>query len=66
MILAGAASPMVIFARLLSTREADITMQVKSETGSALNLNLCRLQFSALKKKNAPPAPSMLSARVSA
>ena len=41
-------------------------MQVRSDTGSALNLRRFRLQLSVLKKKNAPPPPSMLSAAVRA
>ncbi len=58
--------PIVKRSRLISITDAEIIMQVKSETGSALKRKRRKLQFIALKKKNAPPRPSMLSAKLRA
>ncbi len=65
-ILAGAMRAIVISDRLIRISEQEMTMQVKSETGSARRRKRLKLQLSALKKKNEPPAPSRLSASVSA
>ncbi len=52
--------------RLIKIMESEMIMQVKSETGKAFSRNRLKPALSALKKKNAPPAPRIPSPIVKA